>query len=158
MSEGKIDITQLAESLKGGVAKKSTVSGKKSKTDLENKTEKLVETAEEEKEEATEQVAEQTVKKSKVPRKGRGKERREKVASLEVFQGMIEEINALEGYDHEGMVYVDSEIHEVLKRLKSSSKLKIYHLANHLFSEWIKKNQEAINEIINQPKKNRFIT
>ena len=157
MSGEKIDITKLAENLKNGVAKKSTLSGKKPPVVVENLEEISVAAVEEEKESVAQEKENKDAIKAKPTQKKQSKAKKDKAASVEALQSMIDEINALEGFDHEGIDYIDSEIHEVLKRLKSSSKLKIYNLTNYLFSEWILKNQDAINDIINQPKKNRFI-
>lgn len=139
MSSEKLDIKTLARNLKEGVKspslEKQVPAEEKTATEPEKKSKGNAEK-----------------KQSKTKAKATGQD--QQVTS---FYAMIEEINAIEEYDHEGMVYIDSDIHDVLKKLKNTTKLKIYSLANHLFATWIEQHQDAINQVINKPKKNKFL-
>lgn len=139
MSSEKLDIKTLARNLKEGVKSPSL----EKQVPAEEKT-----AAEPEKKARVNAEKKQSKKKAKAT--GQDKQ-------VTSFYAMIEEINAIEEYDHEGMVYIDSDIHDVLKKLKNTTKLKIYSLANHLFATWIEQHQEAINQVINKPKKNKFL-
>ncbi len=139
MSTEKLDIKTLARNLKDGVKSPAL---EEQVPDEEKTTDK------------PEQKAKANAEKESVKKKVKTSVQEKQVAS---FYAMIEEINAIEEYDHEGMVYIDSDIHDVLKKLKNSTKLKIYSLANHLFATWIEQHQEAINDVINKPKKNKFL-
>ncbi|MBT34137.1 MAG: hypothetical protein CMO01_31120 [Thalassobius sp.] len=55
-------------------------------------------------------------------------------------------------------VYIDREIHEVFKKLKSSSQLKIGTFISYLLEQFIKENINEISEIINKKQvKNKFL-
>lgn len=139
MSNEKLDIKTLARNLKEGV-KPFTPE---------------VQVTKEEQNDTKQKQEEKPIAKKKQPKKkAKASDKDKQVTS---FYAMIEEINAIEEFDHTGMVYIDSDIHDVLKKLKNTTKLKIYSLANHLFATWIEQHQEAINEVINKPKKNKFL-
>ncbi|UZS00004.1 hypothetical protein [Chondrinema litorale] len=55
-------------------------------------------------------------------------------------------------------VYIDREIHEVFKKLKSSSQLKIGTFISYLLEQFIRENINEISEIINKKQvKNKFL-
>ncbi|SDM54070.1 hypothetical protein SAMN05421823_11564 [Catalinimonas alkaloidigena] len=78
-------------------------------------------------------------------------------SSLTQFMTLVEEINQVgEEFDNTGILYVDGDIHEVLKLLKTNCKLKISSLGNYLLKAWIEENQAAINAALVK-KRNKFL-
>ena len=69
---------------------------------------------------------------------------------------IIEKVNSKDHYSVDRFIYVDNDIHEVLVKLKTLTKLKISHLASSLLEEFVVEHKAAIQDIISR-KQNKFL-
>ncbi len=72
------------------------------------------------------------------------------------FLAFINEVNKMDQYGAEAIIYIDQDIHEIFTKLKYASKIKISHLVSFLLENFIVENLDAISEIINK-KSNKFL-
>ena len=69
---------------------------------------------------------------------------------------LISKINQRNEYNTEGCVYIDSDIHDLLRQIKVRNKLKIGYLVSWLIERFIQEHRENIASIL-KPKENRFM-
>lgn len=125
-------IKDLAKSLKSRNQKEDENTGEKEKKTIESK----------------------AAVKPKTPKKTNSKVSvSNKVKSIEEI---IEESNAQE-FEIGDVVYIDKDIHDILKKLKGASQLKISSFVSFLLEEYIRDNIEDIKKIINKKNKNKFL-
>jgi len=74
----------------------------------------------------------------------------------DTFVDRIKQYNSRRDYQMDRFIYVDSDIHEVLRKIKSSTRLKISHLASALLEEFILKHKSEIQELLAK-KQNKFL-
>lgn len=74
----------------------------------------------------------------------------------DTFVDRIKQYNSRRDYQMDRFIYVDSDIHEVLRKIKSSTRLKISHLASALLEEFILKHKGEIQELLSK-KQNKFL-
>ena len=72
------------------------------------------------------------------------------------FVDQIKQYNSRKDYQMDRFIYVDSDIHEVLRKIKSNTRLKISHLASALLEEFILKHKSEIRELLSK-KQNKFL-
>jgi len=72
------------------------------------------------------------------------------------FVDRIKQYNSRRDYQMDRFIYVDSDIHEVLRKIKSSTRLKISHLASALLEEFILKHKVEIQDLLSK-KQNKFL-
>jgi hypothetical protein len=72
------------------------------------------------------------------------------------FVDQIKQYNSRKEYQMDRFIYVDSDIHEVLRKIKSNTRLKISHLASALLEEFILKHKSEIQELLSK-KQNKFL-
>ncbi len=69
---------------------------------------------------------------------------------------LISKINQRNEYNTEGCVYIDSDIHDLLRQIKVRKKLKIGYLVSWLIEQFIIEHKQEIAALL-KPKENRFI-
>lgn len=69
----------------------------------------------------------------------------------------IELANSRTDYDVSAVVHIDQDIHEVLTKLKSATKMKIGRYISYKLEVVIRENLEEITSIINKENKNKFL-
>jgi hypothetical protein len=74
----------------------------------------------------------------------------------DTFVDRIKQYNSRRDYQMDRFIYVDNDIHEVLRKIKSSTRLKISHLASALLEEFILKHKSEIQELLAK-KQNKFL-
>lgn len=72
------------------------------------------------------------------------------------FLEIIQKVNAKNQYKIDKFIYVDSDIHEVLTKLKMHTKLRLSYLASYLLEDFIIVHKDSIKEILSQ-KQNKFL-
>ena len=72
------------------------------------------------------------------------------------LDAIISEVNEKEGFDTNACVYIDSEIHDVLRRLKARTKLRIGPFISWMLEGFIQEHKEEIAGLL-KPTANRFI-
>ena len=76
--------------------------------------------------------------------------------STSQFLEIVQEVNAKNQYKIDKFIYVDSDIHEVLTKLKMHTKLRLSHLASYLLEDFIIVHKDSIKEILSR-KQNKFL-
>ena len=72
------------------------------------------------------------------------------------FLDLISKINNHIEYNTEGCVYIDSDIHDLLRQIKVRKKLKIGYLVSWLIERFIQEHRENIASLL-KPTENRFM-
>ena len=72
------------------------------------------------------------------------------------FLDLISTVNQRIEYNTEGCVYIDSDIHDLLRQIKVRNKLKIGYLVSWLIEQFILKYKGDITSLL-KPKENRFM-
>ena len=139
----KLDIKNLAKALKGGR------SPLLEEQDREGKEQTEIKDVQKEGELL------QNENKALAPKKGKkgGSDTSDDVKRL---KSLVEEVNKIDHFNISEPVYIDSDIHEVLKKLKVGTKLKISSLVSYLLEEFLNKNREAIIELT-KTKTNKYL-
>jgi hypothetical protein len=68
----------------------------------------------------------------------------------------IAEVQQRDDFNTDACVYIDSDIHDVLRQLKGRTKLRIGPFISWLLERFIREHQASISELL-KPKANRFI-
>jgi hypothetical protein len=69
---------------------------------------------------------------------------------------LISKVNQRNDYNTEGCIYIDSDIHDLLRQIKVRKKLKIGYLVSWLIERFIQEHRENIASLL-KPAKNRFM-
>ena len=72
------------------------------------------------------------------------------------FLDLISTVNQRNEYNTEGCVYIDSDIHDLLRQIKVRRKLKIGYLVSWLIEQFILEHKQEIAALL-KPKENRFM-
>ena len=72
------------------------------------------------------------------------------------FSQLIDELNKRKDYNCIGGVYIDEDLHELLRQLKVRKKLKIGNFVSWLIEQYVLEHQEEISTAIRR-KQNRYI-
>ena len=72
------------------------------------------------------------------------------------FLDLISNINNHNEYNTDGCIYIDSDIHDLLRQIKVRKKLKIGYLVSWLIEQFIMEHKQDIAALL-KPKENRFM-
>ena len=72
------------------------------------------------------------------------------------FLNLISTVNQRNEYNTEGCVYIDLDIHDLLRQIKVRKKLKIGYLVSWLIEQFIQEHKENIASLL-KPVENRFM-
>jgi hypothetical protein len=72
------------------------------------------------------------------------------------MDGVVAEVLLRDDFNTDACVYIDSDIHDVLRQLKGRTKLRIGPFISWLLERFILEHQAGISELL-KPKANRFI-
>jgi len=73
------------------------------------------------------------------------------------LEAMIERINAMDHFKISEIIHIDQDIHQVCKKIKDKTRLKISHLVSFLLEQFIRENLEEIKQITAEEQKNRYL-
>lgn len=72
------------------------------------------------------------------------------------FEDLVMKVNQRNDFNSDGCVYIDSDLHEVLRHMKLRNKLKVGYLVSWLIEQFILEHHKDIAVLI-KPKENRFM-
>ena len=72
------------------------------------------------------------------------------------FNELLMHVNNRDDYNSGGCVYIDSDLHEILRHIKLKNKLKVGFLVSWLIEQFVVENQQDISDLL-KVKKNKYM-